>query len=299
MPRKSLPSPVTMSFEESGVRLAIADIQPLKLVTEAIRKSPKYAQIATSIREVGIIEPPVVSRDRTAPGKFLLLDGHLRIEVLKEMGAQEVVCLISTDDEAFTYNKRVSRLAIIQEHRMILKAIERGASEERIAKTLNINVSTLRHKVRMLEQICPEVVELLKDKHPPITVFSVLRKMASLRQIEAAELMVAMNKYTLAYARSLLAATPQSQLVAPDKPKRVRGLTDDQMALMEKESASLEREFKAVEQSYGADHLDLVLTKGYLAKILANARVVRYLAQNHQELLAEFQSISEVKTLAA
>jgi hypothetical protein len=299
MPRKSPPSPVRMSFEESGVRLAIADIQPLMLVTEAIRKSPKYAQIATSIREVGIIEPPVVSRDRTAPGKYLLLDGHLRVEVLKEMGAQEVVCLISTDDEAFTYNKRVSRLAIIQEHRMILKAIERGASEERIAKTLNINVSTLRHKVRMLEQICPEVVELLKDKHPPITTFSVLRKMAPLRQIEAAELMVAMNKYTLAYARSLLAATPQSQLVAPDKPKRVRGLTDDQMALMEKESASLEREFKAVEQSYGADHLDLVLTKGYLAKILANARVIRYLAQNHQELLAEFQRISEVKTLAA
>ena len=151
----------------------------------------------------------------------------------------------------------------------------------------------------LLEQICPEVVELLKDKHPPITTLSVLRKMAPLRQIEAAELMVAMNKYTLAYARSLLAATPQSQLVAPDKPKRVRGLTDDQMALMEKESASLEREFKAVEQSYGADHLDLVLTKGYLAKILANARVVRYLAQNHQELLTEFQRISEVKTLAA
>ena len=46
------------------------------------------------------------------------------------MGETEVVCLVSTDDEAFTYNKRVNRLAIIQEHKMILKAIERGASEE-------------------------------------------------------------------------------------------------------------------------------------------------------------------------
>ena len=32
------------------------------------------------------------------------------------MGETEVTCLISTDDEAFTYNKRVNRLAIIQEH---------------------------------------------------------------------------------------------------------------------------------------------------------------------------------------
>jgi len=290
MLRKAPPLPARMSFEESGVRLAIADIHPLKLVTEAIKKSPKYTQIAASMREVGIIEPPVVSRDRTTPGKYLLLDGHLRIELLKELGEQEVVCLISTDDEAFTYNKRVSRLAIIQEHRMILKAIERGASEERIAKTLNINIGTLKNKVRMLEGICAEVVELLRDKHPLISTFSVLR------QIESAELMVAMNKYTLGYARALLAATPQSQLAEAHKPKRLRRVTPEQMALMEKESASLERKFKAVEQSYGADHLDLVLTKGYLAKMLVNARI---LAQNHEELLTELQRTTDVKTLAA
>ncbi len=113
---------------DRALRLAIADIQPLRLVTSAIKKSPKYAQIASSIREVGIIEPPVVARDRTTPGKYLLLDGHLRIEVLKDMGETQVFCLISTDDEAFTYNKRVNRLAIVQEHRMILNAIERGAA---------------------------------------------------------------------------------------------------------------------------------------------------------------------------
>jgi hypothetical protein len=63
----------------------------------------------------------------------MLLDGHVRIEVLKDLGIEHVECLVSTDDEAFTYNKRISRLAPIQEHRMILKAIERGVSEEKIA----------------------------------------------------------------------------------------------------------------------------------------------------------------------
>lgn len=297
--RKASDIAVKMAFEEVGVRIAVADIQPLKLVAPALRKSSKYIQIATSIREVGIIEPPVVARDRASRGKYLLLDGHLRIDILKEMGKTEVDCLISTDDEAYTYNKRVNRLAIIQEHRMILKAIERGASDERIAKALNIDVKTLQTKKQLLVGICPEAIDLLKDKHVTIKAFAALKKMVPLRQIEAAELMIAMNKYTVSYADSLLAATPQSQLADPGKPKAPKGLSNEQLALMERESVNLEREFKMAEQSYGTDHLDLVLAKGYLTKLLGNARVVRYLAQYHQELLAEFQRIAELERVAA
>lgn len=47
---------------------------------------------------------------------------------------------------------------------------------------------------------------------------------------------------------------------------------DEQFALMERESENLEQEFKAAEQSYGTDHLDLVLTKSFLAKLLGNGR---------------------------
>jgi ParB-like chromosome segregation protein Spo0J len=223
MPRTSATSLVKMAFEGEGLRIAIADIQPLKLVSEAIKKTPKYAQIAASIREVGIIEPPILARDQSDPGKYLLLDGHLRIDVLKDMGQTDVTCLISTDDEAFTYNKRVNRLAMIQEHRMILKAVERGVPEERIAKALNVDVASIVRKRRLLDGICPEVAELLKDKHIAIHTFTEFKKLAPLRQIEAAELMVAMNKYTISYAKSLVAATPQAQLAEADKPKRVSG----------------------------------------------------------------------------
>jgi ParB-like chromosome segregation protein Spo0J len=288
-----------MAFEGESQRIAISEIQPLKLVSDAIRKTPKYAQIATSMREVGIIEPPIVARDQSEPGKYLLLDGHLRIDVLKAIGETEVACLISTDDEAFTYNKRVNRLAMIQEHRMILKAVERGVREERIAKALNVDVASIVRKRRLLEGICPEVAEILKDKHVAIQTFTELKKLAPLRQIEAAELMVAMNKYTISYAKSLVAATPQAQLVETDKPKRVSGLSDEQIALMERESVNLEREFKIAEKSYGTDHLDLVLANGYLGKLLGNARVVRYLAQHHSDILAEFQKVVETKVAAA
>ncbi len=299
MARKPAVSLVTMAFEEIQLRIAIADIQPLKLVCDVVKGTAKYAQIAASIREVGIVEPPVVARDRSEPGKYFLLDGHSRIEVLKDMGEADVVCLVSTDDEAFTYNKHVNRIAPIQEHRMILKAVERGVSQERIAKALNVDVQSIRRKRHLLDGICPEVAETLKDKHIAIQTFIELKKMMPFRQIEAADLMVAMNKYTIGYARSLVAATPQSQLVESTKPKRVKGLSAEQVALMEQESLNLEREFKIAEKSYGTDHLDLVLTVGYLGKMIGNARVVRYLAQHHREILAEFQKIAGMEAAAA
>jgi ParB-like chromosome segregation protein Spo0J len=296
--RTALPA-VKQAFEQTRLGIPIAQIQPLKLVTPAIKKTPKYLQIVASIREIGLVEPPVVARDRSDPGKYLLLDGHLRIDALKDMGKSEVICLISTDDEAFTYNKRVNRLAMIQEHRMIVKAVQRGVPEERIAKALNVDVQSIVRKRKLLDGICPEVAELLKDKHIAITTFTELRKLVPLRQIEAAELMVAMNKFTINYAKSLVAATPQEQLVDTDKPKKVRGLSEEQIALMERESVSLQREFRIAEKSYGADHLDLVLSNGYVGKLLGNARVVRYLAQHHHDILTELQKLAETETVAA
>jgi ParB-like chromosome segregation protein Spo0J len=296
--RQSLDN-VVNAFEVVCVPIAFEAILPLKLISDSLRKTPKYAQIEASIREVGLVEPPVVARDRADSGKYLLLDGHLRIDILKKMGRTEAACLISTDDEGYTYNKRVNRLAIIQEHKMIAKAVERGVPEHRIASALNVDVQSIIRKRRLLQGICAEVADILKDKHIGLNTFSELKKMLPLRQIEAAELMVAMNKFTLSYARSLVAATPEAQLVEEMKPKQVKGITDEQLALMERESVSLQREFRIAEKSYGTDHLDLVLTNGYVAKLLGNARIVRYLAQNHRDILTEFQKLAEAEAAAA
>lgn len=53
------------------------------------------------------------------------------------------------------------------------------------------------------------------------------------------------------------------------------------------------------EQSYGTDHLDLVLAKGFLGKLLANAHVIRYLSQHHQEILSEFHKVADLEPTAA
>ena len=290
---------VAMAFEPDSVLIRLPDILPMKQLSATIKKSRKYQQILASIQEVGIIEPPVVARQEGRQGKFLLLDGHLRIEVLKELEVDEVTCLIATDDEAFTYNKRVNRLATIQEHKMILKAIERGVPEDRIAKALDVNIPSIRRKRRLLDGICPEAAELFNDKHCPLNTFQSLKKMKPMRQVEVAELMIAMNNFSITYSKALLVATPQDQLVESGKPKSFKGISPEQIARMEKEMASLQREMKLIEESYGPDHLNLVLARGYLVSLLNNSKVVQYLTQNHSEILGEFQRISEAASMGS
>jgi ParB-like chromosome segregation protein Spo0J len=289
--------PVHLAFEPTSLRIPLDAIEPLRTVSTGILKSKKFAQIAASIQEVGIIEPPVVVRKKGQSEQFLLLDGHLRLHILKERGASDVVCLVATEDEAFTYNKRLSRIVAVQEHRMILNIIERGVSEERLARALNVNIQSIRNKRRLLDGIAPEVAALLKDRPVPIRTFALLRKLRPMRQIEVAEIMIAMNRFSQSYVASLVAATPLSGLLNAEKPA-LRGISEEQLERMERESATLEREFRLVEKDYGGIYLDLVLALGYLGRMLESVRIVHHLAKHHPEILSEFQKINEIRQAA-
>jgi hypothetical protein len=118
-----------------------------------------------------------------------------------------------------------------------------------------------------------------------------LRKMKQARQIECAELMVSVNNYSAHYAAALLAATPPAQLSNPAADKKVSGLTSEQMARMEHEMSLVQNRFKAIEQSYGTDVLNLVLARGYLTKLLKNKAVLSYLRRHQPDFMDEFSAI--------
>lgn len=291
---------VALAFDRECVMVPVEAIMPLKKLREGVHQSRKYAQIVSSIKAVGLVEAPVVIPDPQNSGSYFLLDGHLRIEVLKELGVPTVECLIGRDEETYTYNKRINRLPPVQEHRMIARAMERGVPQERIAEALGIEVQSVRKKFRLLDGICGEVVETLKDTNCSMKVFDMLRRMSTLRQIEAADLMIGQNNFTVMFARALLAATPEDQLAKP--PPRKNGAVPNpnrqQIARMERELAVLQTRIKSVEDSYGIDNLHLTLARGYLAKLLGNAAIVRWLSHHRQEYLAEFQRVAEIDTLA-
>jgi ParB-like chromosome segregation protein Spo0J len=288
---------VRIAFEQRIAVLPFDSILPLKQVPDATKRLARYKRIAQSIAEIGLIEPLVVSRQSGENGKYLLLDGHWRRAALIAGGETKARCIVADDDEAFTYNKRVNHLATIQEYFMIVRALARGVSEEKLARALDVNIDHIKRRRALLDGICPEVVEMLKDKMVSTISFDVFRKMGPMRQVEVAELMLSASNFTAGYARALLVATKQSDLAKPERAKRVDGMTPEQIARMEREMSALQQDFKAVEATYGEDVLHLVIACGYISKLIANKKVERYLDQNHPEILKEFKSITSVTSL--
>lgn len=284
-----------LGFIPEPVTLALEKILPSRRPPEGILVSRKFHQIVASLNAVGLIEPLSVTKADKATGQHLLLDGHIRWLALKQIGFADAPCLVATDDESYTYNNRINRISTIQEHHMIRRAVERGVPLEKLATALNVDVSQIHKKARLLEGVCSEAAELLKDQHFSANMGAVLRKLKPTRQIECVELMLAANNITVAYAEALLAATP-AHLMTGVKPKKLNGVTSDQMAKMEREMGNLEGQFKLAQQSYGEDVLNLVLARGYLAKLLENRAVARFLAQRQSDVKAEFETI--VQTVA-
>jgi hypothetical protein len=283
-------SVVKAAFEKQVVVLPIDIIVPQKEITESHRKEEFYKKLTASLKHIGLIEPLVVFP--RGPGDYLLLEGHMRLEILKSMKITEVKCLLSTDDEAYTYNRHVNHIPAIAQHFMLLEALKTGLTEERIAAALDVSLDSIRIRRDLLNGICPEVVQILIDKSISPQVFAILRKMKPVRQIEAAEHMVAGGTYTIPFAKALLAVTKPEMLEGhAASSKKLQATSMAARSMLEEENDFLLRDLKSVEESYGTDVLTLTVTCGYLDRLLKNPKIDRYLARNHVEILQTLQKL--------
>lgn len=289
--------PAKAAFSDHLRRVKVAQLTPLKIIKQPVRDSLKYDQIRCSIREVGLVEPPVITPVGGRGNHYYVVDGHLRVEILKELGVDEVDCLVSEEDDTYTYNKRVNRLAVVQDHKMIARAMDQGVSAERLARALGLGMETIRLKFRLLNGICPDAVDVLSDVHCPAKVFDMLRQMKPVRQIEAAELMVGQKNVSGKFALALLAASTPEQLTETGRDREKTAISAESMAKVERELAALQLQISAIEESYGPDVLHLTVVKGYLSKLLGNAAIVKWLASNQPDYLREFQRIAEMEDL--
>src|ERR1035441_9505122 len=278
----SMNTPANVGFEIKTMLLSITSITARAPLAAEVRKSRKHRQIAASIAHVGLVEPLVVSA--TGDGKFLLLDGAIRLDILKERKEIEVRCILSTDDEGYTYNKRVNQLSNIGEHYMILKALSNGVSEQDISISLSVDVETIRRKRSMLDGICKEAVELLTNRRVAVQTYGILRKMKPLGQIQAAERMIHANSYSTSMAKALLRITKPELLVNAEKVSRSSPGSSAKLEVLQQESEALLADLKQVEESYATQALDLTIGLGYVERLLANPRVAKYLAKHHAEL---------------
>ena len=290
---------IRRGFESETILVPVEAILPTRIVDKDTLRSVKFQTILASIRELGVIEPLAVYPEKSTQRKerqYILLDGHLRFEALKQLGSQEVKCLVSTDDEGFTYNRQINRLSAIQEHKMILSAIQKGVSAERIAQVLNVNIERIRAREHLLDNIAPEVVDMLKDRMVGQAVFSILRKMKPMRQIEAVEMMIASNRFTHSYADMILATTRPEALVQKKKPLR-NDATPEEIFHMEREMEKLHGDYQSIEESLGETMLVLVVAKGYLTRLMRNEAVSGYLHRYHRNLSEELTTVMDAVSM--
>jgi ParB/RepB/Spo0J family partition protein len=286
-----------IGFAMKKIRLPLENILPVRQITEAQKKANRYETILASLKVVGLVEPLVVFPQKGQPGKYMLVNGHMRYYAMKELEITSADCIIANDDEGFTYNARISRLPAIQEHKMISRAVKNGASLERIAAALNISPRLVQASLNLLKGIDNEAVELLKDKPIPPKSLRLMKKVTGERQIEIARLMIDANNYFAGYAEGLVLGTRKEFLVASDQPKKKKGMTAESIAKMEQEMETLESGMKTITENYKENMFTLQTAHTYIKALLVNTRVAKYLKAKHAEISTEFQNIAAAEAV--
>jgi hypothetical protein len=279
---------IKISFREEVLEIPLVQLTALKQTEPKEFKARKYKQLESSLQHVGLIEPLAVFPQ--AENHFLVINGNLRLHILRKLNVLKARCTVALDDEAYTYNRKVNALSPITEHFMILKAIANGVTEERIAIGLSVDVKTIMQRRSLLDGICPEAVELLKDKRVGSRIFCFLRKMRPLRQIGAAELMISGKNYSLAFAASILAVSRPDELVRPEPHvDLIEQVGSD--SLLEEATESLVSALAAARRSYGADSLSLSVICRCIENLTRNVEVAKYLERNQPEVFGELQQL--------
>ena len=80
------PLKTLLGFDLETYQVPLDQLLPSKKIMDGTMSTRKYKQVVSSIHEIGLIEPLSVIQPDPKKSDFLLLDGHLRVLALKELG---------------------------------------------------------------------------------------------------------------------------------------------------------------------------------------------------------------------
>jgi hypothetical protein len=287
---------IKIDFKDFLITLAINDVATIRTNTARVKRGHKYKQILSSIQAIGIIEPPVVTWNEKI-NKYILLDGHLRFEALKEIGIENVDCIISTDDESYTYNKYINKLSPIQAYNMINNALKNGVSEEKLAKALDLDMVSLRAKKNLLNNVSHEVVDLLKDKDISEKLFRLLRKMNLKRQLVAAHMMIDNNRYTYDFLKTIYDMSSDDDLIIKRVKKNISTEVLERRMRLEEENMSLSGDIQLLQYDYGINMLKFSTVHAFLRNVMKNSNVANFIKKFDEEIFNHFTKIISIDSI--
>lgn len=292
------PDMIKCCFNEETVSLNISDLLPTKKMPLNYDRSEKFIQIKCTLKAIGLIEPILIYIDGDK-NEIKILDGHLRVEALKELGEVKVECLVSTVYDTYTPNTKVNQVTIIQIQKMLKDAIKAGVPIELLSSSLNVSVESLKGKISILNGISPKVIEILNDKNVPKATFQALKKMVPLRQLECANLMIKFDNFSKNFSHSLLQSSPKETLVETlSKTPASKEGHKKIIERLEKEMAHVHVDADKLKETYGSNSLKLTIIISHIKTLLENQILFRWMHKKKPDLLNELIKISEINSLS-
>lgn len=117
------------------------------------------AELAESIREIGILQPLVVIPHPEVRGEFLLVAGHRRLEAAHLAGLTQVQCVVRADMDkadvvAAMLAENLHRLELrpVEEARAIDRLMRRyGWTQAKVAQAIGKSQTHISHRLALLE----------------------------------------------------------------------------------------------------------------------------------------------------
>lgn len=141
-----------------------------------------------------------------------------------------------------------------------------------------------------LKGICDAALEKISARARPFYFYSMLRRVNARRQNEIADLMAACSDYSFPFLNLLIFGSKASDFVRTKR--RMRGLGQAELAVIEKAVPQFEAAFWSAARSYADDARASMVTEAYVRRILANPKVAAYVRVAHPKV---FRDLSRLK----
>ncbi len=266
------------------------DIPMVKLVPLTERRVAKraYEKIAASIQACGLLDPLIVYCDGS---QYVILDGHLRYQILLELGVEIVPCIVWKEKEAFTPNRMVNHLSQAQEARMIRKSLDE-LDEKTIAKALGLTQIKHRLNGNLQNKLHPKVAAAYESERLTTACAKELGFVTHKRQEEILKTMEGYNDYGVTMARAMVLKTPASQrakIRTGTKTPWSRNGSNQNNLLKKLQDAEEQHDFySTIYRQYSINLLKLVV---YVRRLLVNPRMREFLDKKYPDTVAEFEAI--------